>query len=125
MLGYEVLSYVCGIIGRVLLEFRERLPADKRFKEPWVVVLEEAHNYARPARQDEDRGIMISRGAFERIAKEGRKFGLSMIVANSATQRDKSDNCQPVRKLRYAPASEPRRYRTFQRYSAHAVSSSP
>jgi uncharacterized protein len=45
-------------------------------------VLEEAHNYIRPRRQDEDRGIAISRDAFERIAKEGRKFGLSLIVAS-------------------------------------------
>ena len=82
MLGYDVLPHVCGIISRVLLELRERVSADKRFKEPWVVVLEEAHNYVRPPRQDEDRGIGISRQSFERIAKEGRKFGFSMMVAS-------------------------------------------
>jgi DNA helicase HerA-like ATPase len=49
---------------------------------PWVVVLEEAHNYARPARTDEDRGHKLARLAFERIAKEGRKFGLSLIIAS-------------------------------------------
>ena len=53
-----------------------------RFEEPWVIVLEEAHNYVRPRRQIEDRGLTISREAFERIAKEGRKFGLSLIVAS-------------------------------------------
>lgn len=82
MLSHEALSYACGVIGQILLEVRERLPANERFKHPWVLVLEEAHNYARPARQIEDRGKALSRTAFERIAKEGRKFGLSLIIAS-------------------------------------------
>jgi DNA helicase HerA-like ATPase len=45
-------------------------------------VLEEAHNYARPPRADEQRGQTLSRLAFERIAKEGRKFGLSLVIAS-------------------------------------------
>ena len=47
----------------------------------WLV-LEEAHNYARPARSDEDRGHRLARLTYERIAKEGRKFGLSLIIAS-------------------------------------------
>jgi hypothetical protein len=82
MLSHEVLPYACTIIGRVLLESRENLSASKRYKHPWVLVLEEAHNYARPARSDEERGQTLSRQAFERIAKEGRKFGFSLIVAS-------------------------------------------
>jgi hypothetical protein len=82
MLSHEVLPYACTVIGRVLLEARENLPAARRYKHPWVLVLEEAHNYARPARSDEERGQTLSRLAFERIAKEGRKFGLSLIIAS-------------------------------------------
>jgi hypothetical protein len=82
MLSNEVLPYACSVIGRILLEVRERLPAQIRYKHPWVLVLEEAHNYARPARTDEDRGQKLARLAFERIAKEGRKFGLSLIIAS-------------------------------------------
>lgn len=82
MLSHEVLPYACTVIGRVLLETRENLPAAKRYKHPWVLVLEEAHNYARPPRSDEQRGQTLSRLAFERIAKEGRKFGLSLIIAS-------------------------------------------
>ena len=69
-------------IGRVLLEIRENVPAKARYKHPWVLVLEEAHNYARPTRADEVKGQTLSRLAFERIAKEGRKFGLSLIIAS-------------------------------------------
>ena len=82
MLAHDVLPYVCGIIGRMLLEMRECAKAESRFTDPWVVVLEEAHNYVKPRRQDESRGVEVSRETFERIAKEGRKFGLSLIVAS-------------------------------------------
>lgn len=82
MLSYEVLPYATGVIGRTILELREHVDAEARFHDPWVLVLEEAHNYVRPRRQTEDRGISVSREAFERIAKEGRKFGLSLIVAS-------------------------------------------
>lgn len=82
MVAHEALPYVCAVIGRVLLETREKLRADQRYTNPWVLVLEEAHNYARPPRQTEDRGQSLSRAAFERIAKEGRKFGLSLVVAS-------------------------------------------
>ena len=82
MLSNEVLPYACSVIGRILLEARECLPATRRFKHPWVLVLEEAHNYARPGRLDEDRGHKLARLAFERVAKEGRKFGMSLIIAS-------------------------------------------
>jgi uncharacterized protein len=82
MLSHEVLPYACSVIGRILLECRERLPAAIRYKHPWVLVLEEAHNYARPGRSDEERGQKLSRLSFERIAKEGRKFVLSLIIAS-------------------------------------------
>lgn len=82
MLSHEVLPYACTVIGRILLETRENLPAAERYKHPWVLVLEEAHNYARPPRADEQRGQTLSRLSFERIAKEGRKFGLSLIIAS-------------------------------------------
>ena len=82
MLSNEVLPYACAVVGRILLEVRERLPAASRYKHPWVLVLEEAHNYARPARADEDRGHRLARLTYERIAKEGRKFGLSLIIAS-------------------------------------------
>ncbi len=82
MLSNEILPYACSVVGRVLLEVRERLPAAGRYKHPWVVVLEEAHNYARPARADEDRGQKLARMTYERVAKEGRKFGLSLVIAS-------------------------------------------
>ncbi|WP_405049720.1 ATP-binding protein [Rhizobium sp. 1399] len=82
MLSNEVLPFACAVMGRIFLEARERLPAASRYKHPWLLVLEEAHNYARPPRSDEDRGHRLARLTYERIAKEGRKFGLSLIIAS-------------------------------------------
>jgi len=82
MLASEVLPFACAVLGRILLETREMLRPDVRSRYPWVLVLEEAHNYARPTGRVEDRGQGLSRRAFERVAKEGRKFGLSLIVAS-------------------------------------------
>ncbi|ODA66596.1 AAA-like domain protein [Methyloligella halotolerans] len=82
MLASEILPFACALIGRLLLETREMLLPDVRNRYPWVLVLEEAHNYARPPAHVEDRGQALSRRAFERVAKEGRKFGLSLMVAS-------------------------------------------
>ena len=82
MLSSEVLPFACAILGRMLLETREMLSPNVRSKYPWLLVLEEAHNYVRPPRAVEERSLRLSRQTFERVAKEGRKFGLSLIVAS-------------------------------------------
>ena len=85
---HEVLPYACSVIGRTLLDAREALPAATRYTSPWVLVLEEAHNYARPARSDEDRGQKLSRLAFERIAKGGTKVRFVPNHRKPATKRN-------------------------------------
>lgn len=77
-LASEVLENVTALIGRLVLEFMQRNP--ERGKFPVVLILEEAHHYipadARNERQQRARDV------FEKIAKEGRKFGLSLVVAS-------------------------------------------
>lgn len=77
-LASEVLENVTALFGRLVLEFMQRNPDRGRF--PVVLVLEEAHHYipanARLERQQRAREV------FEKIAKEGRKFGLSLVVAS-------------------------------------------
>jgi len=82
MLAHDVLPFFCAVVGRLLLDVREHANPDQRINRPWVLVLEEAHNYLRPRREGEDPGLTLSREAFERIAKEGRKFGMSLIIAS-------------------------------------------
>ncbi len=82
MLAHDVLPFFCAVVGRLLLDVREHADPQQRIARPWVLVLEEAHNYLRPRREGEDPGLTLSRQAFERIAKEGRKFGMSLIIAS-------------------------------------------
>lgn len=82
MLSHDVLPCFCAVMGRVLLDLRIRTEPSCRTAQPFVIVLEEAHNYLKPARQDESWGVRLARDAFERISKEGRKFGLSLIIAS-------------------------------------------
>lgn len=84
LLAAEVLENVTALIGRLILEFLQRLGElggeQARGSLPVVLVLEEAQNYIQQPRFAEDESI--ARVVFERIAREGRKFGLSLVVAS-------------------------------------------
>ncbi|GIW12563.1 MAG: ATPase [Tepidiforma sp.] len=84
LLAAEVLENVTALIGRLILEFLQRLGEHggegARGSLPVVLVLEEAHNYIQQPRFAEEESI--ARLVFERIAREGRKYGLSLVVAS-------------------------------------------
>ena len=60
------------------MDFVSRLETRGSF--PTVLVLEEAQNYI-PEKDRTDR-VSISKKVFERVAREGRKFGVSLIVSS-------------------------------------------
>jgi DNA helicase HerA-like ATPase len=84
LLASEVLENVTALIGRLIHEFLQRLSDPisgvGRGEFPVVLVLEEAQNYIRESRKSEEDSI--SKEVFERIAREGRKFGLGLVVAS-------------------------------------------
>lgn len=84
LLASEVLENVTALIGRLILEFLQRLGEyggdESRGSLPVVLVLEEAQNYIQQPRFTEEESI--ARAVFERIAREGRKYGLSLVVAS-------------------------------------------
>jgi len=84
LLASEVLENVTALIGRLVLEFLQRLgevnSGSLRSKLPVVLVLEEAQNFLSHHRPAE--GESISRLVYERIAREGRKYGLGLVVAS-------------------------------------------
>jgi len=84
LLASEVLENVTALIGRLILEFLQRLGEhggeEARGSLPVVLVLEEAQNYIQQPRFAEEESI--ARVVFERIAREGRKYGLSLVVAS-------------------------------------------
>ncbi len=80
LLPFEVLETITGLIGRLILEFVSRFPETDRGKLPMVIALEEAQNYI-PERNRGDRES-IAKKVFERIAREGRKYGISLLVSS-------------------------------------------
>lgn len=80
LLPYEVLETITGLIGRLILEFVSRFSESDRGKLPMVIALEEAQNYI-PEKNRGDRESIAKR-VFERIAREGRKYGISLLVSS-------------------------------------------
>jgi len=84
LLASEALENVTALIGRLIHEFMQRLSFTEsgigRGEFPVVLVLEEAQNYIREDKKNEDDSI--SKQVFERISREGRKFGLGLVVAS-------------------------------------------
>lgn len=84
LLAAEVLENVTALVGRLVLEFLQRLGEhggeETRGSLPVALVLEEAQNYIQQPRFAGEESI--AQAVFERIAREGRKYGLSLIVAS-------------------------------------------
>lgn len=75
-LPFEVLETVTALLGRIVLEFVSYFTPENRGKYPIVIVLEEAQNYIAENRES------VAKIVFERIAREGRKYGISLIVCS-------------------------------------------
>lgn len=80
LLPFEVLETITGLVGRLILEFVSRFPEEERGKLPIVIALEEAQNYIPEKNQGEKESI--AKKVFERIAREGRKYGISLLVTS-------------------------------------------
>ncbi len=73
-LPFEVLESITALLGRIILEFVSHF--DIRGKYPIVIVLEEAQNYIAENKDS------VAKTVFERIAREGRKYGISLVVCS-------------------------------------------
>lgn len=67
---------IAKVIGRVLLDYQRRRPKGEM---PINIILEEAHRYVKEANDS-----VLGYNIFERIAKEGRKYG---IILGLSSQR--------------------------------------
>lgn len=81
---FEVLSITVSLVSRLIFDFcfhysKLRHQADQTNDVPVMIVCEEAHNYIP---QSESASYRASRKSLERVAKEGRKYGLSLMVVS-------------------------------------------
>ena len=81
---FEVLSITVSLISRLVFDFafhysKIKHATDEQNDIPFMIVCEEAHNYIPKAGGSE---YKASKKSIERIAKEGRKYGLSLMVVS-------------------------------------------
>ncbi|MBN1326732.1 MAG: ATP-binding protein [Candidatus Cloacimonetes bacterium] len=81
---FEVLNITVSLVSRLVFDFCFQISKLKHFRDllndvPVLIVCEEAHNYA--PRNDEPR-YTASKKSLEKIVKEGRKYGLSLMVVS-------------------------------------------
>lgn len=73
----DVLPLIVSLVARVTFSIQQWTPSDLRH--PVALLCDEAHLYM-PQRNMADSADDISLDIFERIAKEGRKYGVSLVV---------------------------------------------
>jgi len=79
----DLLHLVVSVISRLIFEATQRYR--RKFSQilPTVLVLEEAHNFVKKHSYGDDISpAEVCSQVFEKIAKEGRKFGLSLMLSS-------------------------------------------
>jgi hypothetical protein len=83
----EIVHIVVSVLARLIFESlqRYRRGHPKGHTLPTVLVLEEAHTFVRRGKDDDGPAAsptQLCREVFERIAREGRKFGLGLVLSS-------------------------------------------
>ena len=80
----EVVHIVTAVVARIVFESLQRYMKLNKKTLPTVLVMEEAHTFVKRYKQsaeDYDAGSTCCQ-VFERIAREGRKFGLGLVISS-------------------------------------------
>lgn len=80
----EVVHVVTAVIARMVFEALERYVKVSGVALPTVLVMEEAHTFIKRYREDVENqdAATVCCQVFERIAREGRKFGLGLVLSS-------------------------------------------
>lgn len=75
--GADVLELMTSVVGRMLFDYRKELFGSARRHQPVHLFLDEAHRYIR-----KDAQYILRENIFEKIAREGRKYSIFLIVSS-------------------------------------------
>jgi len=73
----DILELLTGVINRLIFDYRKKKTGDARRENPVHIVLDEAHRYIK-----KDTEYLLKENIFERIAREGRKFSMYLLVSS-------------------------------------------
>jgi hypothetical protein len=96
----DILPLMVSLIARLVFTVNQWMPSDNRH--PIALFCDEAHLYI-PERASSESADEISVGIFERIAKEGRKYGVGLVVISqrpSEVNRTVLSQCNNVIAMR-------------------------
>ena len=80
----EVIHIITAVIARMIFEALQRYRKINKKTLPTVIVMEEAHTFIKRYRADTENqdATSVCRHVFEKIAREGRKFGLGLVISS-------------------------------------------
>lgn len=80
----EVIHVVTAVIARIVFDALQRYLKLNKVVLPTVLVMEEAHTFVKRYKEDADNqdAASVCCQVFERIAREGRKFGLGLVLSS-------------------------------------------
>jgi DNA helicase HerA-like ATPase len=85
LVSADVLHILIAVIARIVFEAIQRYRRIEQKELPTVLVLEEAHTFIHCGSDQEEGNptpVQMCRRTFERIAREGRKFGLGLVLSS-------------------------------------------
>ena len=85
LLSSDILHTIIAVVARIVFEATQRYRKLNDVELPTVLVLEEAHTFVKRGSDEESdtpTPTQMCRQTFERIAREGRKFGLGLVLSS-------------------------------------------
>lgn len=75
--GTDVLELLTNVLSRMIFDYRKQKMGHDRRERPVHLILDEAHRYIR-----KDANYIMRENIFEKIAREGRKYSLYLIISS-------------------------------------------
>ena len=75
--GTDVLELLTSVLSRMIFDYRKQRFGPDRQERPVHLILDEAHRYIR-----KDANYIMRENIFEKIAREGRKYSLYLIISS-------------------------------------------
>lgn len=75
--GTDILELMTSVVSRMIFDYRKKRTGDMRHERPVHLILDEAHRYIH-----KDTNYIMRENIFEKIAREGRKYSLYLLVSS-------------------------------------------
>ncbi len=75
--GSDILELMTSVVSRMIYDYRKKKQNNERRECPIHLILDEAHRYIK-----KDADYILKENIFEKIAREGRKFSLYLLVSS-------------------------------------------